>query len=80
VQIGDARHPAQSLFEDILLKKSLVETFSKIDLTFLLATALEGPKAIRVESIKSGLTERGVRRAIRQAIKRGHVELARLLS
>jgi hypothetical protein len=50
-----------------------------IDLPFLHATELEGRKAIKVESMKSGLTERGVRRAIRQAAKRGHAELLRLL-
>ena len=59
------------------------EKYSALDITFLRESIKSGyltkDKILKVESIKSGLTPRGVRRAIRKAIQRGHADLATLL-
>jgi hypothetical protein len=46
--------------------------FSRVDLEYLTQTTLPPEKAVKVEAIKSGLTERTIRRQIRKAQGRGH--------
>jgi hypothetical protein len=53
-------------------------TNSRVDLNFLKDTQLPAEKAVKVESIKSDLSERTIRRQIRKAIIKGH-DLAHLL-
>ena len=58
-------------------------TFSKVDLEYLRRAVKSGhlppEKVVKVEALASGLTERGVRRAIRKAVARGHTDLAVLV-
>jgi hypothetical protein len=52
--------------------------YSRVDLSYLKETTLEPTKAIKVESLKSDLSERTIRRQIRKAIIKGH-DLSHLL-
>jgi hypothetical protein len=59
-------------------REDAMPTYSRVDLNFLKETQLPTDKAVRVESIKSDLSERTIRRQIRNACAKGH-DLAHLL-
>jgi hypothetical protein len=64
----------------VRLKRPVHKTQSRVDFLFLKQTSLPVDRALHTEGIKSGMTARGIRRALRKAIQAGETGLERYTS